>query len=262
VVFLLHNETESVNNQTLNVVIVDDDQACVDSLCQMLCAFPYVHVASTLNSSEGYMELLRSQPIDLVFLDIRIQEESGFTIAEFTKRNFPDKMIVFTTGFENFAIEGYEYEPLDFLAKPISMIRLERVLTHAQNKKRQIIPQLNAKIGIQLGSGLRFVEVDSILFLERIGRKIQMVCWADGQIQTHTLHESMRELENMLVTYDFLRVHQSFLVSARHIASISCAAVGNSYELELDHWKEKIPISRSKYKEIQQYMAQQGIPFL
>lgn len=250
------------HTQPLNVLIVDDDQHCIDALCQMLQAFPYVHVAATSNSSDGYMELLQSQPIDLVFLDIRIQQESGFSIAAFTKRNFPDKMIVFTTGFENFAIEGYEYEPLDFLAKPISMLRLEKALTHAQNKKHQLVPRHNAKIGIQLGSGLRFVEVDSILFLERVGRKIQLVRWTGSEIQTHTLHKSMRELENMLITYDFLRVHQSFLVSARHISCISAAQIGNTYELELEHWPGKIPISRSKYKEVQQYMAQQGIPFL
>lgn len=100
--------------ERLEVLIVDDEPLCIAQLKQQLAAFSAVHVAGELNSGKGYAEFLKTHRVDLIFLDIRIQEESGFSIAEFTKKNFPEKMIVFTTGFEDFAIQGYEYEPSIF----------------------------------------------------------------------------------------------------------------------------------------------------
>ena len=93
---------------TLNVVILDDEPLCINQLKRQLLAFDYVHIAGELQSSTGLMSLLQNTPVDLLFLDIKIDQESGFSIAECINTQFPEKMVVFTTGFEGFAVHGYE----------------------------------------------------------------------------------------------------------------------------------------------------------
>lgn len=249
-------------DERLNVAILDDDQFCIDQLRQLLEQFSYVHVTGEAVNGQAYAELLRSAPVDLVFLDIKIQDENGFSVAEYTKRVYPGVMIVFTTAFDDFAIQGYAYEALDFLAKPVSPIRLEKALTRAVEKKRRIVPAVNSRIGIQMSGGFRFVEVGSILFVESVGRKVQMVCRAGGEYQKHELHESMSTLEKMFDAYDFMRVHQSFLVPLRRISGMSGTDIGSGYELRLEEWPKPIPVSRSKYKELRGRLAELGIRFI
>lgn len=248
--------------EPLNILILDDEQLCIDQLKQMLHAFDYVRVVGELNSGDGYMEALKTLPVDLVFLDIRIQEESGFSIAEFTKRNFPEKMIIFTTGFEDFAMQGYEYEPLDFLAKPVNFLRLEKALSHAREKKSRMTPLSHPRIGIHVSGGFRFIDVSTILFVERVGRKLVMACWETDHVETYQLRESMTELEKIFDGYGFLRVHQSYLVSALHISQISGTEAGGGYDLKVEHWDASIPVSRLKYREIQHRLQERGIRFL
>lgn len=248
--------------ERLEVLIVDDEPLCIAQLKQQLAAFSTVHVAGELNSGKGYAEFLKTHAVDLVFLDIRIQEENGFSIAEFTKKNFQEKMIVFTTGFEDFAIQGYEYEPLDFLAKPIQLPRLKKTLDHAMERKKHQVPTVTAKIGIHMNGGLRFVPVNEILFIERVGRKNYLVCQKEGRTEEYLVRESMTELEKIFAGYDFLRVHQSFLVSLTKIRSLSGTEIGNSYELEVDGYERKIPVSRAKHREVENRLQEREFPVL
>lgn len=248
--------------ERLEVLIIDDEPLCIAQLKQQIAAFSNVHVAGELNSSKGYAEFLKMHPVDLVFLDIRIQEENGFSIAEFTKKNFSEKMIVFTTGFEDFAIQGYEYEPLDFLAKPIQLPRLKKTLDHAMERKKHQTPAVTAKIGIHMNGGLRFIPVNEILFIERVGRKNYLVCQKENGAEEYLVRESMTELEKIFAGYDFLRVHQSFLVSLPKIRSLSGTEIGNSYELEVDGYERKIPVSRAKHKEVEKRLQEREFPVL
>ena len=119
------------NTQELNIALIDDDPFCIAELKHLLSGFSFVHIAGELTSAENFQSLLTDNSVDLLFLDICLKENTGFSVAAYLKKNFPDIMVVFVTGFENFAIDGYEYEPLDFLAKPVSLSKLTRVLNHA-----------------------------------------------------------------------------------------------------------------------------------
>lgn len=132
---------------TLRAAIIDDEPLCIDQLKGLLLRFDCVRVTWELGSSAGLMDLLRASPVDLLFLDINIQQESGFAIAEYINRNFPEMMIVFTTGFEGFAVHGYAYEPLDFLTKPVNELRLEKTLSRALARRSHLAACSHTRTG-------------------------------------------------------------------------------------------------------------------
>ena len=89
-----------------------------------------------------------------------------------------------------------------------------------------------------------------------------MICLEEGQYIAYQLRESISDLEKILGLYDFLRVHQSYLVSVRQIEELTTSGIGSTYELHLKHYSGKIPVSRGRYRELCQYLSKQQIPFL
>lgn len=249
-------------NDILNVVIIDDEPLCIDQLKQQLRGFDYVHVVGELHSSTGLMSLLRSVPVDLLFLDIKINQESGFSVAEYINTQFPEKMIVFTTGFEGFAIHGYEYEPLDFLTKPVSELRLGKTLAHALARKSQLATRPHAKIGLHTASGLRIIEIDRVLYIEKVGRKVQLVYGDIEKSECILMRVSLTELEKIFDVYGFFRIHQSFLVPIQRVRSILTTDVRNSYQIELAGVPEKLPLSRNKYPQLRALLEKGDIYFI
>lgn len=249
-------------SDTLNVVIMDDEPLCINQLKQQLREFDYVHVVGELQNSVGLMSLLRSVPVDLLFLDIKINQESGFSIVEYINTQFPEKMIVFITGFEGFALHSYEYEPLDFLTKPVSGSRLGKTLARALARKSQLIPRSHARIGLHTIGGLRIIEVDRVLYIEKIGRKVQLVCGDSEKPECIFLRRSMTEMEKVFDTYGFFRIHQSFLVPLHRICSILTTDIRNSYEVELAGVREKLPLSRDKYPQLRALLEKGDIRFI
>lgn len=244
--------------ETINAIIVDDEPRCIEQLRQCLCAFPCVSIVGELTDGAGLMTTLENSNVDLVFLDIRIQEESGFTLSELIRREFPNKMIVFTTGFEDFAVQGYEHEPLDFLPKPVDIKRLGQTLERAQRRLKTMAVTDQAKIGVHLSSGFRFIAVDRILKIERTDRRVLMTCSGGGGTEVYTVRESMAELEKIFGTYDFMRVHQSFIVPVRRITGVRKAEIGCDYVLEIKELAGVVPVSRGKYREILQRLSGRG----
>lgn len=251
-----------MSTSILNVVIVDDEPICLDQLKRILHHFGYVQITGVLTSSAGLMELLRTTPVDLLFLDIKIQEESGFSIAEYVNRNYPEKMVIFTTGFEDFAINGYEYEPLDFLTKPVNELRLEKALSRALSRKSHLRPRPHAKIGLHTGSGLHIVETDHILYIEKAGRRVQLVYGDPSHPETILLRGSLSEMEQIFEPYGFFRIHQSFLVPLHRVCGIMTTDFRNSYQVELAGLTEKFPLSRNKYTELCALMEDGRIHFI
>lgn len=243
-------------NEQLNVLIVDDDRFCINRLSQMLSQYQKINIVGELTDTSSYSEILKKVSPDLVFLDINLGMINGFSIAEFTRKYNPEIMIVFVTGFDDFALDGYEYEPLDFLVKPIDEKRLERTLMRASEKKRYLGDDRKLRIGCQFSTGFQYVIVNNILFIERSVRKVQMKCLTENGIETYVVRKNLSELEKIFGIYGFIRVHQSVLVPLKRITGIYSVEVGYGYELTIEGWPGKLPLSREKYRELKEQIKQ------
>ncbi len=249
---------ENENATILNVLIIDDEPANSMHLSALLKNFPFIRVAGTLTGSEGFAEKLRDE-VDLIFLDICIGKENGFSLADYVNHYYPGKMIVFVSGFDHFMQDSYTFEPFDFLVKPVEITRLEKTMLRAQKKKYARRENRKTNLGIPTKSGTIFVPVQSILYVEHVRRKSMITLMVNNRTETIATTESMASLGAILEEYDFVRVHQSFLVPTGKIASLAASRIGTGYELTLFDCDKKIPVSRSVFKELQEQLRRDSI---
>lgn len=245
-------------NHQLNVLLIDDEQTCLNALKASLDFFNYVNVLGEVQSGMEAVKFLQEDEVDLIFLKIEMGGMSGFELAKHIQSIYPDVMIIFFTGNAEFALEGYEYQPIDFLMKPINVLRLEKALSRARNLKNNHEVKKDIQIGIRVEGGFEIINVSDVLYIEKVARKIYIVC-KDGERLNSSA--SLQKLEVILREYNFFRVHQSFLVPIDKIKSIHIGEFKRSYTLELKNVKEILPLSRDKYNELKKLLVQKDMIF-
>ncbi|MUV38213.1 Chemotaxis response regulator protein-glutamate methylesterase of group 1 operon [Lentibacillus sp. JNUCC-1] len=241
----------------IRTLIVDDDQNAINTLIMHLTSFPFIHVEGDVNDGKSAMRFLRTEQIDLIFLDIEMDDIDGLQLAGHIQSLNPAIMIIFVTGHAGFALEGYEHHPLDFLTKPVDFFRLEKSmqLVEKQKTKHENPSEPNQKIGMKVAGGIRIVNVKDIVFIEKKGRKIHINCKKEDSFQSS---DSMKNLENIFAPYGFYRCHQSFIVPIHQIKAIMPDAYTRSHAIQLKDNTE-LPLSRNKYHELTSLLSERGI---
>ena len=242
----------------LKIMIVDDDTLSLDITKQALELFPEAAVVSTVVSGMEAIAYITKNPVDLVLLDIEMDEMSGFELASYLHSHYPDVSYVFVTGHSDFALDGYSYQPLSFLIKPISISRLERVLELAEEKRQMKSKPtpFEKQIGLHVDSKLEIINISDVVYLETSRRKVRVVC-KDGRVLMTT--ETLKKLYQVFEEYGFFRSHQSFVVQIALIESISADMFRRTYLIKLKGVKEEIPLSRDNYATLRSILEQRGI---
>ena len=243
-------------NRMLRVLLVDDDTSCRQDLSDKLSAFPYVSIVGEAGDiSSAVIKLQRGQ-IDLVFLDIELGQDNGFQLARHIHTVFPFCKVIFLTGHVDFALEGYEYGPVDFLIKPASLLRLEQALLRVYEQFELPREVEDVRIGIQSNTRLEIVSVRKILYMEKKGRQVMLLCEDGEEIITR---ETLQKLEPAFLPHGFYRCHQSFLVALNRIRSIQLDDSKHTYSLLLEGTEARIPLSRDKVSELRQVLSASGL---
>lgn len=238
----------------IKTVIVDNDKNCINILKKELQSFPFIKIEGELNNPKDVIGFLQNNDIDLLFLDIEMGQIHGIELARHIKSIYPNILVIFVTGHTEFALEGYEVYPVDFLIKPINTLRLERALNKVKEIKSSRLIKNNYKIGINVDSGIKMVNISDILYIEKQGRKVSIICKNNEIIYSK---ESMKNLEVLFSSFDFYRPHQSFLVPIKQIKSIYPDKYTRSYVIQLFDSKTNIPVSRNKYPLLKEVLERQ-----
>lgn len=238
----------------IKTVIVDNDKNCINILKKELQSFPFIKIEGELNNPKDVIGFLQNNDIDLLFLDIEMGQIHGIELARHIKSIYPNILVIFVTGHTEFALEGYEVYPVDFLIKPINTLRLERSLNKVKEIKSSRLIKNNYKIGINVDSGIKMVNISDILYIEKQGRKVSIICKNNEIIYSK---ESMKNLEVLFSSFDFYRPHQSFLVPIKQIKSIYPDKYTRSYVIQLFDSKTNIPVSRNKYPLLKEVLERQ-----
>ena len=244
----------------LRILIVDDDRISRDITISALSKFD-VEVVGTASSGNEALEFLRHTKVDLAFLDIEMEEMDGFETANRIYREFPEVMYVFLTGHVEYALSGYDYQPLSFLSKPISISRLERVLALAEQKKdaSQAAGQRVRQVGIHVNGQLESVRTDEVAYMENVGRRVHVVCRDHREFDTS---ESLKKLALIFEEYGFFRCHQSVVVNLDLVESIQPDMFKRTYRLKLKGIPETLPLSRDRKNELQELLNERGLQIL
>lgn len=238
------------------VLLVDDEAKLRASIREMLSSEPGFQVVGEADGKAEALNTLREHSADVIFSDIQMEGGSGFELAEAVHRLHPDILVVFLTGYADFALEGYLYGPVDFLVKPVSRERLEQTLKRIRERlSGKAEPMQTSRIGISTDSGYRIVDAKEIAYLVKQERRVKIV-WKDDTCDY--VGKSMQEMEEILLDYEFFRCHQSCLAPLRDIRGIRKEPFGRSYKLLLQGGAE-LPLSRQKYYELRGILREWGI---
>ena len=244
-------------SKKLKLLLIDDDPHCLKALRLALAPYDEVEIVGELEDGTQATAFLRNTKVDAVFLDIEMASVNGFDLANHLRNHYPDVQVIFQTGHVGYAVDGYEYQPADFLVKPIDPIKVERALSHVKERLGNVSTQADATIGIRTGAGLTLLRVESIVYIEKVGRKVYIVCENGDRVLTS---HSLQELQTIFASYDFIRCQQSVLVPLRRIQRIQADEYNRrTFTIQLEGADKLLPLSRERFDILETMLIQQGI---
>lgn len=236
---------------TIRCAIIDDEPLALGLLASYVKKTPSLELCGTYSSAIQAMEMLPNNPVDLLFLDIQMPELNGL---EFSKMVPEKTRIVFTTAFEQYAIDGYRANALDYLLKPISYadfieavgkaVEWFNLKLKAEAEKSNIQADTPDYIYVKSDYKLIQISLDKILYIE--GLKDYVKIYTEDSPRPILSLISMKALEEKLPEKRFLRVHRSFIVQKQKIKIIDKGRIVFG--------KEYIPISETHKTMLQDYV--------
>lgn len=212
----------------IRAIIIDDEMHCRKTLSLQLNEYcPEVQVLEQCDNAQAGIEAIRKSNPDLVFLDIEMPHMNGFEMLEqFSEISFA---VIFTTGYDQYAIKAFHFSALDYLLKPISHEELikavQKVSRHSQHPLPQqleiLLQKMHShssainKIAVPTMEGLQMIPIDSIISCES-DRNYTVLFLKDKK--KVVVSRILKDLEEMLSDYSFLRVHHSFIVNLNEIS--------------------------------------------
>jgi two-component system LytT family response regulator len=238
----------------MKALIVDDEKHSRHVMSLLLARYcPEIKVmAQCANAAEALVAISTHQP-ELVFLDIEMPGINGFTMLEkCDDRNFD---VIFTTAYNEYAIQAIRHSALDYLLKPVDKDELIKAVARVRKNKRlmaservdKLLQMLNMKktieqVALPTMEGLVMINTDDIVYCESDSAYTNFI-FTDGKKILSA--KTLKEVEDVLVTKNFYRVHNSFLINLRYIKKYIKGAGGEVVMINGSH----IPISRTKKQE-------------
>lgn len=205
----------------IRCLIVDDEQHALDILLHYINQTPLLQlVASTTNPLEA-LQIVATQKIDLIFLDIQMPELSGI---DFIRSINGKCKVILTTAYSEFALEGYDLDVVDYLLKPIRLPRFLTAVQKAATALNNITTELNKEqpeddyifVKTESKGKLLKINLTDIDYIE--GMKNYVAIHSDGK--KILVYTSMKDIEERLPGRQFIRVHKSFIIAVDRITGI------------------------------------------
>lgn len=221
----------------LKCAIVDDEPLALNLLESYVSKTPSLVLAGKYSSAVQAMNDLPEKQVDLLFLDIQMPELSGL---EFSKMVNPHTRIVFTTAFEQYALDGYKVNALDYLLKPISYADFLQSVNKAM-QWFELLQQPQEEIeSIFVKSEYKLIQVElkNILYIE--GLKDYIKIYEENAPKPILSLMSMKSMEELLPPSRFMRVHRSYIIQKDKIRIVDRGRIvfGKNYIPVSDSYKQ------------------------
>lgn len=231
----------------INVIIVDDEPLAQDVLETYIAKVPELNLVAKCNNALEANDTLKQHEVDLMFLDIQMPQLTG---TDFLKTLAKPPLVVFTTAYDTFAVEGFELNALDYLLKPISLERFMKAVNKAMDQL-ELQREANAPkaassartsdeadfIFVKADKKLVKVKYDDIIYIE--GLKDYVIIRMDTT-RVITL-QTMKSLESKLPQDSFMRIHRSYIINLTKIEAI----VGNMVEVSEKGQTKHLPVGKN-----------------
>ena len=201
-----------------NCLIVDDEPLARKLIASHLAKVEGLQLSGACNNAFEAASALQQKNIDLLFLDIQMPEFNGLQLIK-TLKNPP--AIILTTAHREFAADAFDLDVIDYLLKPVSFDRFLKAVNRYYEYATPALPEYresaDGHIIIKSDRKLVKVHLDEIRYVESLDDYVK-VCLADREITTR---ETISKIAHSLPVDRFVRVHRSFVVSVRHVETIS-----------------------------------------
>jgi len=219
----------------MNIIIVDDEKPAIKILSQFAAKIPFLKLRTATTNPFEALELLSVEKIDLLLTDIEMPDLSGVALV----RSLEQKpLVIFTTAYENYALQGYELDIVDYLVKPIRFERFLKAINKANklfNLNQQFDDKKNVEfLTIKVEYKTVKIALNDILYIEGLKDYVKIYC-ANEMYLTRL---NLKGIASKLPPQDFLRIHRSFIVGLSKIKSFQKSQIliankslpiGNSY---------------------------------
>jgi DNA-binding LytR/AlgR family response regulator len=201
----------------LSCIIVDDEPVARKILHEFVEQIPFMDLQGKFENATKAEAFLKNNAIDIIFLDIEMPKVSGL---QFLQKLDVDSMVILTTAFPQYALEGYELDIIDYLLKPFAFSRFLKAVHKAkdyyQMKTRTGSALLPSYIFIKSEKRIEKIDLNDILYAESVGNYVSVYTDSKKIIAYLT----MKSLESQLPSDDFIKIHQSYLVNCSKIEAI------------------------------------------
>jgi two-component system, LytTR family, response regulator len=201
---------------TMRCIAVDDEPLALDLIESYIAKAPQLVLAARCGTALEALPLIRAGEADLLLLDIQLPDLSGFELLA-TIPNPP--YVIFTTAYDRYAVQSYTVSAVDYLLKPFSFQRFLQAVSKvpaAEAQSRHVSPEISPHIFIHTDSRTVRVAVDDIHIVQGMNDYVLI----KTRQTRYTVRDSMRDIENALSRYGFMRIHKSYIVAVDKISSI------------------------------------------
>ncbi|HJC27158.1 LytTR family DNA-binding domain-containing protein [uncultured Alistipes sp.] len=240
----------------LKCIAIDDEPLALRQITAYISKIPYLELTATFNNAIEAQAYLAGQPVDLIFVDINMPDLTG---VDFVRSLTNRPMVIFTTAYSEYAIEGFKLDAVDYLLKPFGFADFSRSAAKAhalyelrQNQRsasQKEMPEAEPKdkeyLSVKADYKVSLVRIADIVYLESEGEYVRMHL-ADGS--TITTLFRLKNMEAALPADSFMRVHRSYIVNLR---AIKAYVKGRIF---LNDSNEYIPIGESYKEAFQAYI--------
>jgi len=260
-----HQEKHKATD-TLRALIVDDEQLARDELAFLLKSFPEIEVVASAGNGPEAIDYITRQEPDLVFLDVQMPGLDGLSVVRRLMdegANLP--YFIFATAYDQYAVEAFEVNAVDYLLKPIEKERLavsiqrarklRDAAPHNARRMEELLDQLDqssrprAKLLVKNSNRLFLVDSGDVIYASIQDGLITVV---STYVEGHSNYRTIEELYSNLDPRTFWRVHRSYLVNINKIKEV-VPWFKSSYQLRMaDKRQTEIPVSRAQTKRLRE----------
>ncbi|RED45229.1 LytTR family two component transcriptional regulator [Winogradskyella eximia] len=208
-----------MSNLKISCVIVDDEPMALNLVESYVEKTPFLDFKKKCSSAIEAMEYIKTNPVDLLFLDIQMPDLTGI---EFSKMLPKETRVIFTTAFDQYALEGFKVEALDYLLKPFDYAEFLAAANKAntwfelvKGKKQSILSEEKEFLFVKSEYKQLRIKLADVLYFE--GLKDYIKIWLKDNPKPILTLMSLKSLEEELPETQFMRVHRSFIVALNNI---------------------------------------------
>lgn len=226
-------------SKTSTCIIIDDEPIAISVIEHYISQYRVLNIIRSFTSPIEALEFLARTEVDIIFMDIKMPQLNGIKMIQALKKR---PLIVITTAYPEYAIEGFEQNVIDYLVKPIDFDRfitsVNRCLERISLVKEKIEEQY---IMIKEQKSFHKIALSEIMFIEACGDYAKYHCINN----TLTCLQTIKGIEATLPQNLFIRVHKSYLIGKKHITNL----VANNLQIK----ERTIPIGKIYKKEVKAF---------